>query len=176
MKVELGAGHDPVGDGWVAVDVNPATAAVVASADRLPFQRASIDALRAVDVLEHLSYRDSDVVLAEWARVTKPGGTLFVQVPDAELIMRWFVSRPQRLLDDLPGELPRTPLAGAAWRLLGGHSDGLYARPGDDWRWNAHYAMFSADSLRQSLRLTGWAIDRLITNPFPNLQCWSTRR
>lgn len=176
MNVELGAGfaHD---SGFVAVDVNPASAAdVIAEATRLPFRCASIEALRAVDVLEHLSYRDTDAVLAEWSRVAREGCQLFVQVPAADVIMQWFVTRPSRLLKDLPGELPRTPLAGAAWRLLGGHSDGVYVDAAGDWRWNAHYALFDAASLCAALRNSGWEVDRLVTNPFPNLQCWATRR
>lgn len=179
MKLDLGAGqgrqlaHE---EGWIAVDVNPAAADVVASVAQLPFADDSIDALSAVDVLEHLSYRDTDAVLAEWLRVAQRDASLYVQVPDAGLIMRWYVQSPQLLLNHLPGSLPQTALAGAAWRLLGGHADDVYVSADGDWRWNAHYALFTPESLRKALERAGWSVVELVVNPFPNVQAWATRR
>jgi SAM-dependent methyltransferase len=44
----------------------------------LPLQRASVDVVLALDVLEHL---DDDAMLAEAARVLRPGGRLIATVP-----------------------------------------------------------------------------------------------
>lgn len=57
-------------------------AAMVGDGSRLPFADASFDRLVAAEVLEHV---DSDrAVIAELARVLRPGGVLAVTVP------RWF--------------------------------------------------------------------------------------
>lgn len=177
MKIEVGAGGRAA-PGFLAVDINPRRCDVMATATALPFRDGSIEALRAVDVLEHMSYRDTDRVLAEWARVCAPHAELYVQVPDADRIIQWYTGSPRRLLVSLPAELPQTPLAGAAWRLLGGHADGerVDVAAGDDWRWNAHYAMFSTHSLRSALARAGFGVSQCTTNQFPNLLCWAYRQ
>ena len=58
--------RDP--DAWV----------VQAEADRLPLRDGSVDAVLALDVLEHV---DDSAVLAEVARVLRPGGLLVASVP-----------------------------------------------------------------------------------------------
>lgn len=128
------------------------------------------DEIRAVDCLEHWTYRETDVMLADWASVLAPGGRLFIQVPDAERIMTWFTMDPLRLVQSLPTELPQTPLAGATWRLLGGHADGERVHDSDDFRWNAHYAMFSTSSLITAIETAGLELESVNTNPFPNIQ------
>jgi SAM-dependent methyltransferase len=53
---------------------------VAASADRLPYADASIDALVADSVLEHLD--DPFAAFREWARVLRPGGSLRIWSPN----------------------------------------------------------------------------------------------
>lgn len=169
MKLSLGAGysHEP---GWTTLDLNPATKPdIVGPAYPLDLPDASCEELRAVDVLEHISYRHTDEVLADWARVLEPGGKLYVQVPDAELIMRWFVEEPWRLVERLPPEMPQTPIMGACWRLFGGQDDGLYARGPGEADFNLHRAMFSRASLAAALGRAGLTVFRVETNAHPNL-------
>lgn len=178
MRVELGAGARAAA-GYVAVDLNPRNATVVADALHLPFADRALDGMRAVDVLEHISYRETDAALSEWARVLEPGARLYVQVPDADLIMRWYVNG-VALLERCAhsGENVRCdPLHGAQWRLLGGHDDGKYADggAGDDWRWNAHYSLWSSASLTDALEVAGFSIEALNTNGHPNLCCTARR-
>lgn len=182
VKVEIGAGGR-VQPGWLSVDLNPRRADVVADAMHLPFADGSIDAMRAVDVLEHVSYRLTDRVLAEWARVCCRGADLYVRVPDADAIMRRYVAtvgRGGNVNLAIPADqgLPQTALAGAAWRILGGHDDGerVDTAAGDDWRWNAHYSMWSFASLTSALDKAGFDVIRCPTNPFPNLCCEAIRR
>jgi len=51
----------------------------VSTADRLPFQDASLDAVTMFDVLEHLAEQES--VLHEIARVLRPGGLFHIALP-----------------------------------------------------------------------------------------------
>lgn len=173
MRIEVGAGCYAV-PGFLAVDVNPRCAGVVADVRALPFRTGSVTALRATDILEHISYRQTADVLAEWARVCRRGARVYVQCPDAERIMRWFCANDPRLT--VPPELPQTPLAAAAWRLLGGHFDGGVVEAGEDWRWNAHYAFFSEESLSAALADAGFRVMKIRSNPFPNLCCQAVRR
>lgn len=178
MRLELGSGYNPA-PGFFHLDLNPNAPGVdiVGPAYPLPpeITAGSVDEMRAVDVLEHLSYRDTAPALAGWAQALAPGGRLYVQVPDAETVMRWFVRQPSRLLRNLPPELPQTPLVGAAWRLLGGHADGGFVADGDDWRLNAHYAMFSAASLRWALLAAGLNLESITANAHPNLLAWAVK-
>jgi SAM-dependent methyltransferase len=169
MKIELGAGERPA-PGFLAYDVNPRTADVVGSACDLPFRDGSIEALRAVDVAEHVSFRDTDRLFAEWARVCVPGAVLFVQVPSGLTICEWLANNDPRLRRWERGQ-ECTALLGATWRLLGAHDDGKYVdtAAGDDWRWNAHYALFSAWSLRDVLTRSGFRVDSIEENGHPNL-------
>lgn len=173
MRIEVGAGCYAT-PGFLAVDVNPRCAGVVADVRALPFRTGSVTSLRATDILEHLSYRQTDDVLAEWSRVCQRGARVYVQVPDAETIMRWFCAGDVRLTT--PPELPQTALAGAAWRLLGGHFDGGVVEAGEDWRWNAHFAFFSQGSLSAALDRASFRVIKIRTNPFPNLCCQAVRR
>jgi ubiquinone/menaquinone biosynthesis C-methylase UbiE len=54
---------------------------VLCSAEALPFPEESFSGVSAVALLEHLD--DDDVAIAEIARVTKPGGRVWVMVPHA---------------------------------------------------------------------------------------------
>lgn len=178
-KLELGSGYNPT-PGFVHLDLNPNAPGVdiVGPAFPLPpsIPLGSVTEIRAVDVLEHLSYRDTDKALANWSAVMTKGGRLYAQVPDAETIMLWFAHQPSELLRNLPPELPQTPMAGAAWRLLGGHADGSFVGADDDWRFNAHYAMFSRDSLSSALRRAGLAVSSVTRNAHPNLLAWARRQ
>jgi SAM-dependent methyltransferase len=48
----------------------------------LPFADASFDHVLCLDVLEHLTYHEQPRALAELHRVLRPGGELFVSVPN----------------------------------------------------------------------------------------------
>lgn len=191
VKLELGSGYAPT-PGFVHLDANPNAPGVDIIGSAFPLsmiEDESVSEIRAVDVLEHLSYRDTDAALAEWARVLCPGGRLFVQVPDADLLMRWYVAAEwggsdpeadarandcaQRLLRGVPPGVPRGLLGAVTWRLLGGHDDGERVLHGDDWRLNAHYALFSGDSLNRAIVAAGLVPESCTVNAHPNLQLWA---
>jgi SAM-dependent methyltransferase len=95
LEVGCGTGSllpelEAMGDGITAMGIEPSEAArAVAtgaghrvepgSFEELPVGERSVDALVALDVLEHCP--DDDAALVEAARVVRPGGLLFLTVP-----------------------------------------------------------------------------------------------
>ena len=177
MKINLGAGRERL-VGWTSMDLDPDTRPdVVGDVAMLRdyFAEESVDELRAVDVLEHISWRDTHHTLLEWFKVLKPGGSIYVQVPDADLIMVDYVMEDVRPVG-LPASLATAPsIVQTAWRLLGGHFDGDIVRKPGNWHLNAHNALFSESYLRQAMEAVGFEVDRLERNPHPNLLCWAHR-
>lgn len=176
-RLELGSGYHPT-PGFVHLDVNPNAPDVDIVGPMWPLNipNGSVSEIRAVDVVEHDHYTHTEPMLTEWARVCAPGARVYIQVPDCETIMRWFVNEPHLLVERIPKHLPQTPISGAQWRIMGGGVDGTYAQEGDDWRWNWHAAMFSKDSLVAALDKAGFDIESIETNPHPNLMCWAVKR
>ena len=67
----------------IGLDANYASERVVeGSVTALPFPDGSFDRALCLDVLEHLTYEDQPRALAELHRVIRPGGELFVSVPN----------------------------------------------------------------------------------------------
>jgi SAM-dependent methyltransferase len=64
-------------------DANYASEHVIqAPLGALPFADASFDRVLCLDVLEHLTYQEQPRALSELHRVLRPGGELFVSVPN----------------------------------------------------------------------------------------------
>lgn len=169
-KLEIGSGYKPT-PGFIHLDLNPNATDLdwLGPAYPLPWPDNAFLEIRAVDVLEHIGYRHTHDTLVEWHRVLRPGGELVVQVPDAEAGMKMLFKSPDLLVT---AEFP-DPLDALAWRLMGGQDDNTdrYNRDGDDWRLNAHYALFSRRTLTSKLNAAGFSVVELQTNRFPNLMC-----
>lgn len=86
LKLNLGSGRMQLA-GYVAVDIDPKQHPdVVADVLHLPYEDDSVDEIFAAHILEHTAR--SDHALEEWLRVLRPGGVLYVCVPDANEIVR----------------------------------------------------------------------------------------
>jgi methionine biosynthesis protein MetW len=94
----------------VAADRGLVTDAVDLDADRLPFSRASFDAVLCLEVVEHV--RDPSALARELARVLKPGGRLYLSTPNIR-----FLGYLRTLL--VGGRFPRT--SGDPQGFQGGH-------------------------------------------------------
>jgi len=85
-NLNIGCDNDIRG-GWINIDeFNVKPGVIKMNAMKLEFPDNSIDHITARDVLEHITWRKTDEVLAEWYRVLKPGGTIYIQSPN---LMGW---------------------------------------------------------------------------------------
>src|SRR5215204_1838563 len=105
------------------LDANYASARVTqGSLMALPFPDASFDRALCLDVLEHLQYEEQPRALAELFRVVRPGGELFVSVPNlAHLQSRIHFLLRGRLIRTAsefkhPGDRPAAEYIGLAGR------------------------------------------------------------
>ena len=88
MKLHLGCGAIRI-PGWQGVDARPGPAVdLVCRLEAISdhFAPDSIDAIYACHVLEHFGFNgvqpSADAALTSWVNLLKPGGELFVSVPD----------------------------------------------------------------------------------------------
>lgn len=81
IRLNVGCGRK-IMQGYVNIDVRKTNEeVVVADIRNLPYGPNSVDEIYANDVLEHVSFRETQEVLNHWFTVIKPGGTLFIQSP-----------------------------------------------------------------------------------------------
>lgn len=59
----------------------------------LPYKDNSVEVVYASHLLEHLGFKEVQSALVEWKRVLKPGGFLFINVPDLEWLARELVNQ-----------------------------------------------------------------------------------
>lgn len=90
MRLNIGTGAtDP---GWVSVDLFTPAADVQADMAGLPYEDGSVDAIRCSHALEHVGWREVPAVLAEWRRVLRQWGVLWVMVPTLDYCARFWAS------------------------------------------------------------------------------------
>jgi SAM-dependent methyltransferase len=89
VRLHFGCGRDKRA-GWINVDTNASLAPdVVADVhDLRQFADASVDAIEANHLFEHLPYNQALRALKEWRRVLRPSGELFLELPDLEACIR----------------------------------------------------------------------------------------
>jgi predicted SAM-dependent methyltransferase len=139
IRLHLGCGlvHRP---GWVNVDRHSQPAAdIQADAGALPFADASVQAIEALQLVEHLGYVGTLCALHEWARLLAPAnpdspgdrGALRIETPDRTGTLRAALSAD-------------TQVSALPW-LFGAEQEG-----------QAHRYLFSGDELAAMLRTAGF--------------------
>jgi predicted SAM-dependent methyltransferase len=101
VLLNLGAGPRGVADGhWVNVDgFRDAGVHFLVDLQRpLPFADATFDGVFSEHVLEHFTEEDGLRLVAEVARILRPGGVFRVVVPDGEFVMRSYFDEPDELV------------------------------------------------------------------------------
>lgn len=85
VKLNLGARNRAV-PGFLSVDCDQHQGVdiVADAADLSRFKDGQIEEILASHILEHFPHHRTSAILKEWARVLKPGGILYIAVPDFE--------------------------------------------------------------------------------------------
>ena len=87
-------------DGWEVLNIDPAPYVdhVCSASDLSVFPDNSFDEIYASHVLEHLDYTgELSAALQEWRRALKPGGRVYVSVPDMDTLAALFLLSKERL-------------------------------------------------------------------------------
>ena len=137
MKLNIGAGTKLMLDA-INMDIRRLPDTVCGDIRALPFGDAFFDEVHASDVIEHLTTGDAEKALCEVARVLKPNGKCFFQLPSLRGIVEQY-------------------LAGAdaekvSWWLFGGQ----------DYKENYHNAVYDEDSFRRALLRSGLTPEEFI--------------
>ncbi len=89
--LHLGSGGLVI-DGFLNIDGNPAAFCdVVGGVEKIHLQTGSVGSIYTSHVFEHIPRSRIPTVLAEWFRVLKPGGGLYICVPDVEILFRIYL-------------------------------------------------------------------------------------
>lgn len=88
-KLNVGCGNKKF-PGFINADIRPDVQPdiVMDVTDLSQFRDGSLEYVMAHDVLEHISHAKTWEVLTEWVRCIQIGGTLEIQVPNIDLILR----------------------------------------------------------------------------------------
>lgn len=93
LKLNLGSGQRPFGEGWKNVDISPKfNPDIVADCSSLPmFEGGSADLIVAHHTLEHYGCGEADGLIKECRRLLAPMGSLLVFVPDMQKLVRMWI-------------------------------------------------------------------------------------
>jgi len=82
VKLNIGSGRETV-IGYTSVD-RYFPADIESDMGTLPYPDGAVDEIYCCHALEHIGFRDTQVVLREWRRVLRPGGLVRVVVPNLD--------------------------------------------------------------------------------------------
>jgi len=88
MKLHLGCGKKIL-PGYINIDAQN-TGDVQCDIRKLEYDDSSIDEIYSSHVLEHFGRHEVKSVLKEWSRVIKPGGKIYIAVPDIESAISYY--------------------------------------------------------------------------------------
>jgi predicted SAM-dependent methyltransferase len=97
MKINLASGERPFSNPWVNIDIKDQGYKIDIIADALDLNMIkdeTVDVIVAHHLLEHIPLHHVEVAIAEWRRVLKKGGILFISVPNLKEINKaWIEGR-----------------------------------------------------------------------------------
>ena len=162
MKLNLGCGLD-VREGYVNIDVrrtHPKVQVIDLEEELLHrFADESVEEILARDFLEHLSWRVVEDFLRDCLRVLRPGGRMYVQVPDMEAIARNVILNPSFRYGELEG-----------WRAIS-----FWVYGAQDYPENTHRCGFTQATLRRLLEGVGFKVEALHSDGGSNIVCWAVK-
>jgi predicted SAM-dependent methyltransferase len=140
IKLDIGAGLEPHGEGYTCIDKYVIAPGYINTdiGDLSMFADKSVEEIYSSHTLEHVSKREVIPVLKEWRRVLRPGGLLVIEVPDlAWVCQNWL----RRLTDD--------------W-----HMDAIFGSQDDEGQY--HKTGFTVEILQRDLKAAGFRTSNAI--------------
>jgi predicted SAM-dependent methyltransferase len=149
IRVNLGCGHIAL-DGYINVDRRALPGVdIVAEVDNLPFAKGDVDEIFSAHLIEHFPQEQlRRKLLNYWFGLLKPGGRFRAIVPDAEGMMKAYLTR------EYPFERLREVTFG-----------------GQDYDGDFHFNMLNTDSLTELLSEAGFDDIRVIAENRENGGC-----
>jgi predicted SAM-dependent methyltransferase len=135
LKLHIGSGSINV-QGWINIDARafPHTHIVTKGFDLSMFSDGSVSQIYLCHVLEHFSYHEVEGLLANFLKKLQSGGRIYISVPDFQALVAVF--------SECNGDLNVINSA-----LMGGQ----------EYEYNFHRAMFTAESLGASMKRAGFS-------------------
>ena len=98
LRINLGCRRTRL-PGYKNLDIRPEQDVdfVADARDLSQFADGSVDELRASNIYEHVTIPESNAVLKEWARVLRPGGILWLSVPDFDFCVDIYLKSGRRM-------------------------------------------------------------------------------
>ena len=87
LLLNLGCETD-IQQGYDNIDIRDLPDVICADIRKLPYELGTVDEIRAIDVYEHVSFTESQVLLNHWVSLLKSGGLLIIQGPSIEVLAR----------------------------------------------------------------------------------------
>jgi predicted SAM-dependent methyltransferase len=91
MKVHIGCGKRNFGEDWYHIDGSSYPHVKSHDIRSLPFEDNTVNVIYASHVLEYFDREEVFIVLEEWKRCLRPGGTIRLAVPDFEQMVKLYV-------------------------------------------------------------------------------------
>ena len=82
IKLHLGCGWRNFGKEWIHIDGGDYEHLDHKDITKLTFKDESVDLIYVSHVIEYFNRDEIKIILSEWKRVLKPGGTIRIAVPD----------------------------------------------------------------------------------------------
>lgn len=108
IKLHLGCGWRDFGPEWIHIDGGDYPHLQDKDITQLSFKDNSVDLIYASHTIEYFDREEVKVLLVEWKRVLRPGGTLRLAVPDF-LKLTWLYQETKdltKVLGPLFGKMP----------------------------------------------------------------------
>lgn len=162
MKLNLGCGEKILA-GFVNIDCRKLPRVDVVldlEKENLPYEDGSVDEVSLEDFLEHLSEARQRPFLVEVHRVLKPGGKVFIKLPDLERIAKRYCGLTHGTSPQHEGDAEIM-----AATLYGGQNyDHNFHKWGYDWH-----------SLKRILEETNFRVIDCNSDGESNLLCWAEK-
>ena len=140
--LHIGSGNNYI-KGFCNIDANPyCYCDIVSDVKVLKLRSGSVGVIYSSHIFEHIPAKKVHIVLKEWHRVLKPGGQIYLCVPDLEVLCNLYLNN----ISSYESEAGRHAVDFAAGVIFGGQTD----------KYDFHYSGYSFVTLKSLLESIGF--------------------